>query len=239
MLLSVTACDEGRLAERPSQDQVLNTASPGGTFVNRGRCPPAGVDLLPAGSGCVSSVANRDETLYVYASLDARGEPSSWRMHLDSPEGDIDQRLDAGLDYPRAAGAVDLEGDGISEWFVKVTDYASHGAPWARLNLFINDGMSLVPLTLDGEPMAINYGGISRLGEGARCEPGGITLLRTEAQDPQNTRWRLIERRYRIAGTKAIFVDRTEETIKVDSYVDPQLRRYFHVECFEVVLLPF
>lgn len=235
--LLLTGCSERSPARSTGGDAAA--ASPSAGFVNRGTCPPSTVPDLPYDAGCVSSVSGREETLHVYALVDEAGEPRSWRLRLDSPRGDIDQELQAGLDYPRAAGAVDLEGDGAPEWFVKITDYASHGAPWARLNLLLNRGGKLVALTLDGEPMAINYGGISRLGEGARCERGGITLLRTEAKDPQNTRWRLIERRYRIEGTEATFVGRRESTVEVDNYVDPGLRRYFHVECSGVVLIPF
>lgn len=239
MLLLLSACAGGDAVE-PDPVDPPGIATPGaGAFTDGGECPPSTIPDLPAGAACVSSAEAGGEALFLYALLDPGGSPRSWHLHLRSPAGDIDQRLPSGRDYPRVAGASDLEGDGIPEWWVKVTGYASHGAPWSRLNLLINTGGALEPLTLDGEPMAINYGGISRLGEGARCEDDGISLLRTEARDPQNTRWALIERRYRIEGTEASFVGRKEEILRVDSYVDPALRRYFHVECKGVVLVPF
>lgn len=215
-----------------------NQASPP-TFVNGGPCPLLDDPEFPQEAGCASVVRAEGATLTVYALTSTDEKPRGWRMRLVTSEVEIDQELKAGADYPRAVGASDIDADGDMEWWLKVLDYASHGAPWARLNLMFVQGDALVPLTLDGEAMAVNYGGITRLGEGASCSPGEITLYRAVARDPQNTRWELLRRTYRIEGTAASYVGEERSIERFNNYVDPELRRYFRVVCGGAELIPF
>lgn len=230
---SQTPADEARAPGSPSDH-----ASPP-TFVNGGPCPLLDDPEFPQEAGCASVVRAEGATLTVYALTSADEKPRGWRVRLVTSEVEIDQELEAGADYPRAVGASDIDGDGDMEWWMKVLDYASHGAPWARLNLMFVEGDALVPLTLDGEAMAVNYGGITRLGEGASCSPGEIALYRAEARDPQNTRWELSRRTYRIQGTAASYVREERSIERFNNYVDPELRRYFRVVCAGAELIPF
>jgi hypothetical protein len=239
--LSIAAC--ACSSQTPSSEAAPVTppshiASPP-TFVNGGPCPRLGDPEFPEEAGCASSVKAEGATLTVYALTSAEEKPLSWRVRLVTAEQEIDQELDAGADYPRAVGASDIDADGDMEWWLKVLDYASHGAPWARLNLMFVQDDALVPLTLDGEAMPVNYGGITRLGEGASCSQAEITLYRAEAQDPQNTRWELSRRTFRIEGTMASYAGEERSIETFNNYVDPELRRYFRVVCAGAELIPF
>ncbi|MDQ5815795.1 MAG: hypothetical protein M3516_05830, partial [Actinomycetota bacterium] len=133
--------------------------------------------------------------------------------------------------YPRAVGASDVDGDGDQEWWVKVMDLAGHGAPWARLNLFFVTDDALTPLASGGKPLAINYGGISRFGEGAECNEGRLVLLRAEAQSPRNTRWTVSKRPFELRATTALPLERNEDSLTIEDYNDPDLDPYYRVAC--------
>jgi hypothetical protein len=202
-------------------------------FINGGDCPASRHDDLPAGAGCVSTVGKGDETLRVYAVLDDEAKPRAWRLRLDGGERDVDQRLRAGnvASYPRAVGVTDLNDDGVPEWWVKTADYASHGAPWAGLSLFVPDGSSLARVRYEGEPFTVNFGGISRLGEGAACRDGLLVTLRAWTLDRQNRHWKVSERRFRLEGATVHLVDKQRRSLDVESYTDPDLQRNYRVEC--------
>ena len=114
---------------------------------------------------------------------------------------------------------------------MKVLDLAGHGAPWARLNLFFTGDDVLIPLSSGDEPLPINYGGISRFGEGASCRDGRLVLLRAEAQNPRNTRWTVSERSFELDGTSATLVGRSEASLSIQGYNDPDLNPYYRVDC--------
>jgi hypothetical protein len=238
LLVVLVSCSE----ERPSRDagpEATASVPVEAAFVNGGDCPPARDPSLPAGTGCVSVVTKDNFEVAVYASLDPMDRPGSWHVRLTGPDEEIVERLDAGADYPRAVGASDVDLDGRFEWWVQLGDYASHGAPWAYVNLFFHEDGELVPLTFEDKRRAINYGGISRLGEGAECRDGDLVILRAEAKDIQNSRWRVIETTFSIEGHKATAVERNEDTVVVDNYVDPKIRRYFRIDCYGDSFLPF
>jgi hypothetical protein len=240
-VLASSCSDDGRSARQPEAEAspVVTPSAQPATFVNGGPCPLWEGPDLPVGAGCVSTVEAGVETLTVYASVGPDRKPQRWHIRYVSEDTELEQDLAAGADYPRAVGASDIDGDGTPEWWLKVFDYASHGAPWARLNLMFVRSNGLVPLTLDGDAMAINYGGISRMGEGASCAEGEITLFRAEARNPRNTRWELSRRTYRIDGTVASYLGEKRVVEMFDSYVDPSLRRYFRVICAGAELIPF
>lgn len=203
------------------------------SFVNGGECDAAVEPGLPSTAGCVTSVASGNEVLFVYALLNDRSRPRKWRLRLTSNGRDIDQPLRAGSDfsYPRAVGASDVDLDGRPEWWVKVMDLAGHGTAWARLNLFFVRGDGLTALSSEGTPLAINYGGISRFGEGAECKTGRLVLLRAEAQNPRNTRWTVSTRPFQLRGASATPLGRSETSLQIEDYNDPDLDPYYRITC--------
>ncbi len=233
-MLTLVSCAEsspGLFDPAPSQS---TSPSPSGvSFTNGGRCPRASDPSLAGNAGCVTSVVRGDANFSVYARMGDTRRPRTWWMHVSGPGVEIDQRLQAGnaYSYPRAVGATDIDEDGAPEWWVKVMDFTSHGAPWSRLNLFVGSGDSLVPISYEKEPLSVNFGGIARLGEGAACRDGRLVLLRAEAQNVRNTRWRVIERSFEIAGGTARFLGRTEDTLMIEDYNDPDLDPYYLVTC--------
>lgn len=203
------------------------------SFVNGGKCPSAEDAMSDPNAGCLSTATWGDMVFSVYARLDKKDRPRSWQMQVTEPGGTLIQGLPAGnpYSYPRAVGATDIDGDGQPEWWVKVMDFTSHGAPWSRLNLFVMAQDALSPITYDAEPLSVNVGGIARLGEGAVCRKDRLVLLRAEAQNVRNTRWRVVERSFEIAGRSARFLKRTESTLVIDDYNDPDLDPYYLVDC--------
>lgn len=188
---------------------------------------------LPAGIGCVTSVASGDRRLFVYASIDDAGNPKSWHLRLIEGDRQEDRALPGGTvaSYPRAVAVTDVDDDGSPDWWVKVRDYASHGAPWGGLFLYVERGGTIAPLRYQGAPLVIDFGGITRLGEGAACRDGDLVLLRAEAKDRRNLRWATSERRFAIEGRSARLVDRTQSTLVIEDYNDPDLDPYYEVTC--------
>lgn len=210
-------------------------------FVNGGDCPPSRHDDLPADAGCVSTIVQGDDRLRVYALLGSDAKPRRWRLRFASGGDEVDRRLRAGnvTSYPRALGATDVNGDGAPEWWVKVRDYASHGAAWGGLNLFVSDGDAFVPIEHEGEPLTINFGGISRLGEGATCRGDRLVALRVWARDRQNTRWWVSERTFALEGTTATLLGKRRRSLEIESYADQRLARNYRVECDGATFTPY
>lgn len=231
-LVSCSGGDTAAVPEPPTTDPE---------FINGGGCPASRHDDLAEDAGCVSTVAEGDARLRVYALLDGDAKPRRWRMRFESGGDEIDQRLRAGnvTSYPRALGATDVNGDGTTEWWVKVRDYASHGAAWAGLELFVLDGDALVPIEHEGEPLTINFGGISRLGEGATCRNDRLVALRVWARDRQNTRWWISERTFSLEGLEATLVGRRRRSLEIESYADQRLARNYRVECHGETFTPY
>jgi hypothetical protein len=210
-------------------------------FVNGGACKAVSDPNLPDDAGCVTTVTKGGEKLSVYAQVSSNHRPVAWRIRLSRAGGQIDQPLRAGNDYayPRAIGGSDVDLDGDKEWWVKVRDYTSHGAPWSGLNLFVREGSSLRPVMWGGDPLVVNFGGISRLGEGAECREGDLVLLRAEARDRHNTRWLISERRFSLRESRARLVDRAEGLLIIENRNDPKLDPYFQVNCYGSTFTPF
>lgn len=205
-------------------------------FVNGGECPPAPTGDFPGEAGCWSQVGTVRQTLAVYAIVGPDSRPIRWRIRYESGETTIDRALKAGnpFSYPRAIGMVDVDEDGTNEWLIKNVDLAGHGTNWQRLQLFVTDG-DLVPMTHEGDVLYVNVGGTSRMGEGARCEKDRFVLLRTEAQDRQNTMWSYSERVLEIEGAEASLVTRREGKLSLTDYNDPKLDPYYRLECGDLV----
>lgn len=201
--------------------------------VNGGECTFTTDPSLPPDAGCVSTVTAGEERLTVYAPLDDDARPRRWRMRLVGPNVDIDQRLFAGNDYsyPRALGATDFDDDGTTEWWIKAMDYTSHGAPWSGARVFVHADGRLSALELDGRSLAVNYGGITRMGEGAECVDGRLVLLRAEAQNVRNTRWETSRRTLAIDGAQARLLHRKTGLLTISDYNDPDLDPFYRIDC--------
>ena len=226
LILALAGCS-------PDEATPSVTATPSPPrFVNGGDCLPDVDDLHPR-AGCVTSTHTDDSSLFVYALVGKDDRPRGWRFRYRSDGREIDEPLEAGnpFSYPRAIAAIDVNADGIEEWVIKNTDLASHGTNWQRLELFTLLGDELVPVVLDGEPLWVNVGGPSRLGEGARCDDGRFVLLRVWAVNRQNTEWNYSERLYEIEGSKARFIRRREGELTLTDYNDPKLDPYYRLEC--------
>lgn len=219
-LLVLVACSSGPADEAPTP-----THSSTSSFVNGGECPAAASDELPAGSGCVTTAGS----LTVYARLSADGRPVSWHTSL----GGVVQPLEAGnaFSYPRAVAELDVVGTNEPEWLIKTFDLASHGTNWQQLGLFVLSAESLEQVTYEGEPFPIRVGGISRMGEGARCVDDGLVILRTEAENRRNTRWSTSETRYRIEGARAFRGRRVGGMLRLRGYNDPKLDPFYRFGC--------
>lgn len=215
-------------------------------FVNGGTCERASSRDLPPGSGCATSVLGDvdadgvEDTVTVFAGLRPDGRPDSWRLMVTTATAAVEQELDAGTDfsYPRAVGLVDIDGDARSELFVKTFDLTGHGTPWQNLNVFsVHEGRVKV-VSYEGEPLPIRVGGISRMGEGATCDGGNLILLRAEAKNVRNTHWSTSERRFRVHGSRARFIDRKARRLILTDYNDPALDPFYRLECGDVSYPP-
>ncbi len=182
----------------------------------------------------MTSVAASHERLVVYALLGDDGRPTSWRIRLQTPTGTQDQPLHAGnvTSYPRAVAVVDVDRDGDPDWFVKARDYTSHGAPWAGMYLFVQDEDRISLLRYKDAPLVINFGGISRRGDGAQCDGGDLVLLRADARDPQNRTWSTVAQRFSLEGDVATLLSTHNGTLHISGYNDPDLDPYYEVECY-------
>lgn len=213
-------------------------------FVNGGSCRPAGLANLPARAGCVTQVTGDGTlgayTFSVYARLGSGERPRSWAMQLATETGAIDAPLAAGNDfsYPRAIGAADADGDGDDDWFVKWFDLAGHGTAWQELALVVLHAGELRVVTSQGERLRLRVGGTSRQGEGVRCEGSDLVVMRAEAQDPQNTTWKLSHRPYRLDGARAMPLGVERGRLSTGDYNDPKLRSYYHLACGGLVYIP-
>lgn len=228
VLLAGCSGAEPRRAVEPS------LSPPPVDFVNGGVCVPDATNRLHPKAGCVTTAHGTGGALSVYAILDRESRPRLWRINLDTGSVVSDTELEAGnpFSYPRALSAVDVNGDGEEEWLIKAVDLAGHGTNWQRLQLFLQtEDDDLEVLTVDGEPFYVNVGGISRMGEGGRCDGRTFVLLRTEAENRQNTVWSFSERRYEIRGSEAVFVDRRDGELQLSDYNDPQLDPYYRITC--------
>jgi hypothetical protein len=171
----------------------------------------------------------------VFARVDGEDMPKSWWIRLRN----ADQRLHAGnaFSYPRVVAQIDIDQDGNHEWLVKTYDLAGHGTNWQQLGLFVLNRWKrkLLQVTIPGgEPLAVRVGGISRMGEGARCDGDHLVILRTEAEDRQNVHWSFSERTYEITKGVAREVGLERGRLSLSDYNDPKLDPYYAVDCHGV-----
>jgi hypothetical protein len=196
---------------------------------------------LEGDTGCVSTAPGDVEgdgdpdTLIVYARLDRDNYPEIWRIRIEGAGEPLDQRLHAGTpnSYPRAVGGADVDGDGRDEWFVKVLNLAGHGAWWGMLNVFVL-GERFDVVTLEGKPMPLYIGGISRTGEGIACREDALVQLRAEARNIKNTNWDVSARYFDIGDGQATLLRRDADVLRLSDYNDPDLNPYYELNCHDL-----
>ncbi len=204
-------------------------------------CARDEVTALPDDAGCATSLVadadgdGDDDTLWVHARVDANGIPVSWHVTLQT-EQETTRPLDTSpRTFPRAAAAADVDDDGRSEWFVKTLDLAGHGTAWQQLSIFQLVRGDLRIVSLDDEPFRVRVGGVSRMGEGIACRNGRLQVLRTEARNVRNTRWRTSIRTYRLRRSEVRLTRTRRGVLELSDYNDADLDPYYRLECDGVV----
>ncbi len=153
---------------------------------------------------------------------------------MDGPELPSDENS-----YPRAIGAVDADGDGVDEVFVKVYDHLYHSGASPVVGIFRMEGSRLVRVRARGQgPLEISVGGIVNFGEGLECSdmtgdgrPDLVTLRVDEATD-DSPHW--VKHVYAWRGTDVELVETLRGRLRVDGPTDPKIRRFYHLVCKEL-----
>jgi hypothetical protein len=177
---SLAACSSGTPTSTPSAFAQR--------FADGAPCPVATANELPSGSGCVTSVRadldgdGRADRFVVYARL-ADGRPVSWwaeTLRGDAGRPTKPVRLPTGPSvggnagiYPRVAGAAQANGVPGQEVFVQLSADLYHGAARPIDAIYDVRGSQVRPFTSAGRLFTFFTSGISRFGDGARCETAG------------------------------------------------------------------
>jgi hypothetical protein len=103
-------------------------------------------------------------------------------------------------------------------------------------NVFAYRDGGLRTVDYERSPLALNVGGISRLGEGIECIDGNLVLLRAEAQNTRNTRWSYSARVF--AVDESDFIERTTGRLTISDYNDPALDRFYGLNCGDLHYAP-
>lgn len=206
-------------------------------------CPETTEPALPDDAGCVSSVAadvdgdGRADRVFVFALVDDVGKPRVWRSLAqvggETVAGPSFSRKAHG---PQAIAAVDADGDGADEVFVKVSDHLYHsGASHIVGILKLHDGALVQVAERGAGPLNADVGGVTRFGEGVECADGArgpeLRILRTEAANDAYTRWDWSRKVYRWRGASLVYVETRRGTLRTDGYNDPDRYRFYRLQC--------
>ncbi|HEX2051245.1 MAG TPA: VCBS repeat-containing protein [Actinomycetota bacterium] len=210
-------------------------------------CPPSNEPALPDDAGCVSVVEGdldgdgRADRLFVFALVDGDGHARAWRARAEvGGETVAGPHFHRKAHTPHAIAAVDADGDGADEVFVKVSDHLYHsGASHIVGVLKLHDGALVQVVERGHGPMNADVGGVTRFGEGVECADGArgpeLRVLRTEAANDAYTRWDWSRKVYRWHGASLVYVETRRGTLKTDGYNDPDRYRFYRLECRGVV----
>jgi hypothetical protein len=209
---SLAACSSGTSTPTPSAFAQR--------FADGKRCPVVTANGLPSASGCVTSVrADLDgdakpDRFVVYARL-ADGRPVSWWAKAllgDASRPTPPVRLPTGQSvggnagvYPRVAGAAEANGERGDEVFVELSADIYHGAARPIDTIYdVHDG-GILRATSGGGPFIFSTSGVSRFGDGARCDTVGgehVLVLTHVSIEPHGWRWS--EHTYRWNGLELL-----------------------------------
>lgn len=249
---ALASCAPAREPVTSGSSRPSPTTSNGNLFVSGEPCTGSSISFLPPRAGCVSLARadldgdQREDTIAVYADVDARDLPTSWHIGFDLGSGRLISRmLNAGteISYPKIVGATDIADDGRAEVFVTLVDHFLHGAVTHDLGLFA---------LVDGDLRRVRQRGVgpftfasvrfTRLAEGARCvdvlgdERREFVTTRLWSVHRQNRLWRWSKRIYERVGRELVFRARRTGRLRVSGYNDPALDPFFEVRCDHVVL---
>jgi hypothetical protein len=236
---SLAACSSGTPTQTPSALAQR--------FADGKRCPVAIANGVPSGSGCVTSVRadldgdGRGDRFVVYARL-ANGRPVSWwagALLGDAGRPTKPVRLPSGPSvggnasiYPRVAGAAEANGVPGDEVFVELSADIYHGAARPIDTIYgENDGRVLRAVS-DGKPFIFSTSGVSRFGDGARCETvGGQHVLTLTHVSIEPHGWLWSEHTYRWKGLELLPDGRRKGRLPDVLISDPLVYRNYQLIC--------
>ena len=214
-------------------------------FGDGGACPASSAPALPAGSGCVTSVAadldgdGRPDRFVVYAKPSGKNPATWWAEAMVGDSQTPPVRLSTGLQvggsagiYPRVAGAAEANGDPGDEVFVQLSANVYHGAAPPVDAIYGVRGGRVVPAVSGGKPFLFSTGGVSRFGNGARCETVGgahVLVLTTVTIEPYGWKW--FEHTYRWDGLGLVPDGTRSGRLPRALISDPRVYRNYQLIC--------
>ena len=221
-------------------------------FADSGTCPTAVSADLPRASGCVTSVAadldgdGTADRFVVFGRLDG-DKPTWWwaAAILASGRRTPPVRLPAGPAvggsasvYPRVAGAAEANGEPGAEVFVQLSADLYHSAARPVDAIFGMQHGRVVPVTESGRLFTFSTDGISRFGDGARCETEGgrhLFVLQHVQIEPNGWRWTTHPLAWSGLRLEPVAGGRSGHLPAV-TVGDPRVYRYYRLACGSVRL---
>lgn len=180
---------------------------------------PSGRPTGPAAAGDVDGDGQPDEVTYdgdeAVVALSGGG-----RLRASTA-------ADIAADGPVTAGVEDLDRDGRAEVFVQV----GQGSSTAFLVVLRFDGRTLAPLTVDGRPRLVAFGGSVTHGDGFSCTETGALVVRS-ATSEDGEAYALETVTYRVEGHALVETGRTSGTAAGQD--DPAVAAAYVVDCRSV-----
>ncbi len=217
-------------------------------FDNAGVCPKATDPVLPADAGCVTAVATdldgdgATDRFSVFARIDGGGRPTSWEALAviggrPTPAVEVPTGQGVPYVYPRVLAAYDMNGDGRSEVFVKLSAILYHGGGQQILGLYDVVGGRIHPVDVRGQsdPLVFHVGGIGGYGDGGLCtrRDGHPVFLLRHIQRRAPLDWQSRERTYRWVGQGTLALTGLARGTQPGSvYInDPRVHAFYQLRC--------
>jgi hypothetical protein len=216
-------------------------------FDNGLPCPVSGDAAVPPGSGCVSEARadldgdGTDDRFLLFASLNDDGTPRRWLAMADlssagvTPVAVVPTGQGVATVYPRVIGAVDANGDGRAEVFVKLSAILYHVGGEQIEGVFGVRGGRVRPVTvMGGGRFVFRAGGISRYGDGALCarRGGRRVLLVRHVEQVQPSFWERTERAFVWRGLTVRETSQRSDRKPLTLHItDPPIDPYYHLDC--------
>jgi hypothetical protein len=180
----------------------------------------------------------RPDRFVVYARLTDRRPVSWWAEALlaGSSRPTAPARLPSGRSvggnagvYPRVAGAAGANGAPGDEVFVQLSADIYHGAARPFVAMYAVRNGRVVPITSGGKLFVFPTSGISRFGDGARCDsPSVFTLTHVEIE-PHG--WLQSQHTFRWSGLELAPDSRGRERLPPVLISDPRVYRNYELIC--------
>jgi len=216
-------------------------------FADGGACPRDAAPELPSASGCATSVTadldgnGRPDRFVVFGHL-VNGDPVSWwaeGLLAGASRPTPPLRLPVGRAvggaatvYPRVAGAAEANGERGAEVFVQLSaDLYHSGAQPIDAIFDVRDGR-VVPVRAAGRLFTFRTDGISRFGDGAKCETvaGQPVFALTHVEILPNG-WEWSTRLYRWEALTLVPDGARSGRLPPISVGDPRVYRFYQLIC--------